>query len=243
MRSISSPGCAVRDWEAAVRRGLGAPYAAAHPDVVGELAGHLEEVYEDLTRRGASPPEAERQALAQVSDWIRLRKNLERAREGDSMKNEQIRAVWLPGLLSTIIGFGLLRAILAFGALPWWILQGRLSDFIPALGREMWLFVIPWLVVLPLAGAAGSFTSWRAGGRSVQRAVAALFPALVIVGLAAMGSIVELVIGPGPHTTDSRSLSMRLLLFTIPWVWAPAVSLLLGSLPFLRLRALSPQPA
>jgi len=65
-RSISSPGCAVCEWEADVRNGLGAPYAAANPDVVGERAGHLEEAYEVLPRRSASPHEAERQALAQI---------------------------------------------------------------------------------------------------------------------------------------------------------------------------------
>ena len=235
----------MRDWEQTVRDRIGASYAAAHPEVVRELAGHLEEFCEDLTRRGEPAPEAERRALAQVSDWLRLRKNLERAREGDFMKNQQIRAVWLPGLLSTIVGFGLLRAILAIGALPWWILQGRVSELLhqPYLQTEICLFVIPWVVVLPLAGAAGSFASWRAGGRPVQRAVAALFPALVIAGFVAIGLSMELVIGRAPGTTRSHDLSARVLLFTIPWVWLPAISLLLGSLPFLRLRALSPQPA
>ena len=233
----------MRNWEQTVRDRLGIAYAAAHEDVVRELAGHLEEVYDDLIRRGESPALAERRALAQVQDWNRLQRGLERAREGDEMRNQQIRAVWLPGLLTTIAAFGLLRAILVFGALPWWILQGRLSDVIPALGREAWLFVIPWLVVLPLAGAAGAFTSWRASGRPAQRVVAALFPALVIGGLAAIGVSIELVSGSIPDVSDSHALPARFLLFSIAWIVFPAISLLLGALPFARLATLSPQPA
>jgi hypothetical protein len=235
----------VRDWESAVRNGLGGSYSSAHPDVVCELADHLEEFYEDLTRRGESPHEAERKALAQVTDWIRLRKRLERTREGDSMRNQQIRAVWFPGLLTTIVAFGLLRVILAFGALPWWILQGRASSLLhlPPLQTETWLFVLPWLAALPLAGATGAFASWRASGRSAQRVLAALFPALVIAGLVALNVVTELIIALAPGRPESQPLTVRLLVFTIPWVWLPVLSLLLGSLPFLRLRTPSLQTA
>lgn len=231
------------DWEQSVRRGLGASYAAAHPEVVRELAGHLEELYEEFVPRGVPLETAERRSLAQVSDWLRLRRDLERAKEGDVMRNQQIRAVWLPGLLTTIAAFGFLRAILAAGALPWWILQGRLSGLLhqPSLQTELWLLVIPWVVALPLAGAAGAFASWRAGGRPLQRVVAALFPAMAIAGLVAIGVTIELLIAPDPR--DSKSLFARLMLATILWIWLPGLSLLIGSLPFTRLRRISPQRA
>lgn len=228
-----------------MRRGLGACYAAAHPEVVRELAGHLEEVYEDLVRRGLPTETAERRSLAQVSDWLRLKRDLERAKEGEVMRNQQIRAVWLPGLLTTIAAFGFLRAIIAVGALPWWIHQGRLSELLhqPMLQTELCLFVIQWVVALPLAGAAGAFASWRAGGRPLQRVLAALFPAMAIAGLVAIGVTIELVMAPVPNPRDGNSLFARLMLATILWIWLPAISLLLGSLPFTRLRALSPQQA
>jgi hypothetical protein len=231
----------VPDWQQSVRDRLGPQFAGAHGEVVGELAGHLEEVYEELIRRGEFPAVAERQALAQVSDWLSLRKKLEGVREGDEMKNQQIRSVWMPGLLTTIIGFGLLRGILALGALPWWILQDHVSTLarLPVLRLEVWLFVIPWSIVLPLAGAAGSFASWRAGGRPGQRAIAALFPTLVIAGLAILfllGKIFPSMIAGDPSYR-------HFLGALIPWVLVPSISLLLGSLPFLRLAAPAPQPA
>jgi hypothetical protein len=208
---------------------------------VRELAGHLEEVYENLTGRGESSAAAERQALAYVSDWIRLRKKLERARGGDAMRNQQIRSVWLPGLLSTFVGFGLLRAILALGAMPWWILQARLSDLFHAtfIGHEVWLFVIPWLAVLPLAGAVGAFASWRAGGRPGQRVVAAQFPVLVIFGLVALNLLIELV----QPSVAADAVFARIFSFLIPWVVLPGISLLIGALPFARRSPPSPQPA
>ena len=227
-----------------MRSGLGTPYASAHPHVVGELAGHLENFYEDLIRRGEAEHEAERKALAQVSDWIRLRKKLERASEGDSMRNEHIRAVWLPGLLSTVVGFGLLRAILAMGARPWWVMQVEMSQFLHMdflLGEhvaDVLLFPIPWSLVLPLAGAAGAFASWRAGGRPGQRVIAALFPSLVIGGLAMLSLILRAAFERGG---PSDAFARNLLLFSLPWVILPGLALLVGSLPFARLGMHSPQ--
>jgi hypothetical protein len=103
----------------------------------------------------------------------------------------------------------------------------------------MWLFVIPWLAFLPLAGAAGAFASWRAGGRPAQRVVAAQFPVLVIMGLVALNLLIELV----QPSIVAGSVLARIFAFLFPWAILPGISLLIGALPFARLRTPSPQPA
>jgi len=224
----------VRDWEQLVGERMGAPFVTAHPDVVCELAAHLQETCEDLIHAGLPPEAAERQALAQVASWIRLRNDLERARQGDSMKNQQVRSVWLPGLLTAVSGFGLLRAMLALSAVSW-DFQHRVTEVLP------WstpdgpgaVFAIPWLVVLPLAGALGAYVSWRAGGRPAQRLLAALIPAGVVAGLALLSLAVAVAIGEKEWHGHLFAIAM--------WLFSPAFALALGSLPFLRRSTLGAQ--
>jgi hypothetical protein len=229
----------VHDWEQPVRSGLGADYCAAHPEVVRELAGHLEEVYEERLRRGESPATAERRAREQVSDWMRLRRNLQRAGEGEAMRNQQIRAVWLPGLLSTLVGFGLLRAIFAIGAHPWAVMQMPVSN-VPHLDTlvgervaQLFRFEMPWWLVLPLAGATGAFASWRAGGRPLERVVAALFPSLAFGGVAILSLFISVFFERGVRGVP---VAQNFFSDTLHWVFLPGLALLLGSLPFARLR-------
>ena len=227
------------DWEQFVGDRLGARFAAAHPEIVLELTGHLEEKYEDLRGKGLSAVAAERRALAQVSDWIRLRKDLERARQGDTMKNQQIRSVWLPGLVSAAAGFGLLRGILAFTGLRDWMFDSRVTELLPfpALERAACIFAIPWIAVLPIAGALGAFVSWRAGGRPGQRVVAALVPELVVAGTALLALPVDIVIGIPRGEWSFAHLPAALFV----WILLPAVALTLGSLPLLHLTTLPAQ--
>lgn len=229
----------MRDWEQLVGERIGARFVAAHPEVVCELASHLRETCEDLINAGMPHERAERQALAQVASWIRLRNDLERAREGDSMKNQQIRSVWLPGLLTVVSGFGLFNVTEASGALRSWILQSRVTAVLPlpTLHNPGVLFAISWVAVLPLAGALGAFVSWRAGGRPGQRVIAALFPALVIAGLAFLFLIGDVL---RPAMREGAALGHFVDAFVV-WFLFPAISLTLGTLPFLRLSTLDAQ--
>jgi hypothetical protein len=99
------------------------------------------------------------------------------------------------------------------------------------------LFAIPWAAVLPLAGALGAFVSWRSGGRPGQRVVAALFPALVIAGLAFLFLMWE-VLEP---TMRGEGVLSHFFDALVVWVLFPALALALGTLPFLRLSTLSAQ--
>jgi hypothetical protein len=231
------PGCAVRDWEQLVSDKMGARFASAHPAVVCELAAHLRETCEDLIHAGVPLESAERQALAQVASWNRLRDELERARGGGSMKNQQIRSVWLPGLLTAVSGFGMLRAMLVLSAVSW-TFERRVTEILPwqMLESPGALFGVTWLAVLPLAGALGAYVSWRAGGRPGQRIFAALIPALVLSGTALLALAVAVAVG------DYKEWHGHLLFHLIvTWFFLPGLALTLGTLPFLRLSTLSAQ--
>ena len=225
----------MRDWEEFVGERMGGQFVTAHPEVVCELAAHLQETCEDLIHAGLPPEEAERQALAQVASWIRLRNDLERAKQGDSMKNQQIRSVWLPGLLTAVSGFGMLRAMLALSAVSW-AFQHRVTEVLPwqMLESPGAVFAIPWLAVLPLAGALGAYVSWRAGGRPGQRVFAALVPAAVVAGMAMLALVVEVAFGNGGWRG-------HLLHVIVMWLFLPGLALSLGTIPFLRLSTLNAQ--
>jgi hypothetical protein len=228
----------VRDWAEFSRARLGARFAEKHPDAVKELGEHLTDLCERLEEQGIAPVDAEHRTLKQVSDWPRLRRQLEQAKEGDAMNNRHIRSVWLPGLLSAAIGFFLLRLTLAFGALPPWVAHRFLTFIGPVTRMDAgrFEFAIAWLFVLPLAGALGAFASWRAGGRPAHRLIAALFPSLTILGL---GSVV--LIGKVLLLTPQERPSLTALLpVMILWALFPAFSLAFGSLPFLPLNSRAP---
>src|SRR5262245_9759426 len=61
--------------------------------VIAEVSTHLEEFYRARVAAGSADPEGE--TLAQVADWNRLRRRIQRAKE-DRMRIA--RAVVLPGL-------------------------------------------------------------------------------------------------------------------------------------------------
>jgi putative ABC transport system permease protein len=64
----------VRDWEAFVRARLKLPglTPAREARVVRELAGQLEDFYRDAIARGATHPDADAFACAQIRDWERM---------------------------------------------------------------------------------------------------------------------------------------------------------------------------
>jgi hypothetical protein len=66
------------DWEKLVSRRLAqlALDERERQEVVGELAGHLEEIYEDFRQKGASQDHAIRGALLQVENWNKLRQEI-----------------------------------------------------------------------------------------------------------------------------------------------------------------------
>ncbi len=62
------------DWKSLVRRHLKLPplHHQRADRIVEEIAGQLEDLYQEALRRGASSPEAERAAFAQIDHWDEL---------------------------------------------------------------------------------------------------------------------------------------------------------------------------
>jgi hypothetical protein len=201
-------------------------------EIIVELANHMEDHYSDLVRQGKSEVEAVQVALSTVADWDELRHEIQLAATEEGIMKYRIKALWLPGVCTSALSMLLLR-----------LLQIRSA---PA-PNVVWLpygvgFVVywRWLLFLPLIGALGAYWSRRAGGRVVERVLAA---SLHIVGLSylmVLSFCLAVII-------DFRvSLSVQLVAFgmyILGWGLAPFLLLLLGALPFLRGDAGESRPA
>jgi hypothetical protein len=109
-------------------------------------------------------------------------------------------------------------------------------------------FNIPWLLSLPIAGAAGAWMSWHGGGGTRQRALAAVFPhaamlawlVFIMLVIVPISLVVRMMMGAAPHIS-SGDLSVtvwavRLYKLFTPWVIVPAIASMIGALPFLWLK-------
>jgi len=110
------------DWKQLVGERLAGTQSCS-PEVVTELADHLEEVYEGARARGCSETEAERIALEQVNDWQALAAEIGRAKIQEDSMNHRTKTVWLPAI-GIVFSFGLLLLFL---------------DRAPVLQRLMWV--------------------------------------------------------------------------------------------------------
>src|SRR5215472_18630938 len=98
------------DWEAHVRRHL-APLSLAsneRDEVIEELADHLQESFEQLRAEGITDADAEKRALAQVSDWNRFRREIQIAKAKENSMSDRVKQFWLPSLLTLLFSMGLL---------------------------------------------------------------------------------------------------------------------------------------
>ncbi len=199
--------------------------AEREDEIVTELAGHLQQLYEEFRLQGLPSEEARARALGAASDWAALQREISRAENEEDAMNHRSKSIWLPGWITLTLSMSLLALLDAVGLHP----------------RIVWInnppliVSLPWLVVLPAVGALGAYLSRRARGRVWQRLIAGVFPAV------AMGSFFLAVL-PLSLTVDSH-VPTRLVLSGLAsgllgWVAIPAAALLVGTLPFLG----SPHP-
>jgi hypothetical protein len=217
----------VRDWSALVRERLpeaGLP-AAQREEIIAELAGHLEEFYEEQRTEGLSEAEALDHALGQVANWRDLSRKIERAKRTEGKMNQRTRSFWVPAFI-TLTAWVLFEAILAQTSYGPRMILGhpKLMDFI-------WPI---WLAGQPFLGAIGAYTSRRAGGTRVARLAAGLFPMVItLVGMVA-GYVLILIawmygrIDLGHiDLVSAERLALGIIIL-------PGLALLLGTLPFLK---------
>lgn len=213
----------MHDWNALVCKQLGGLglNPAQQEEVVAEIAGHLQDIYEEGCAHGLCKTEAMERSLGEVADWRRLARKIQRTRRKEEGMNNRIKNLWLPSCTSLAPAMGFLMLLQRTGPQP------RLVW----LGSMPLMLYVPWLVALPLFGAAGAYLSRRAGGPRLARVVAGLFPAIVILGLAVLGVSSSLVVEPNVFILHHPAY-LAFALFN--WVVLPAAALLLGAVPFLN---------
>ena len=136
----------------------------------------------------------------------------------------RIKALWLPGSVMTVVSIALL---MSFARIPG---SMKLIRF----GADAWVphssifFNWPWLLALPLLGAAAGEWSRRQRGGRLERLAAALFPAFVMLVLFVLASLLGGGLPDGHLPPWLRFAKLSMALFS--WVGLPALALLVGGM-------------
>jgi hypothetical protein len=211
------------DWSALVRQRLN--LTGLSPDeqeeTIAELAYHLDDLYQECLTRGMTESEAITGAVHEVSDWQHLSKTIKHAKCKEGSMNNRTQHLWLPGFVS------LTGAVLVFATLTRFDVQPHIYYT----RHAALILYFPWLAALPFCGAAAAYLCRRAGGERWACLVCGLFPAAVF--LMSIGCIVLFARIFG---TDGVITPPALAIVVVTWILLPGAALLLGVLPFLRLR-------
>ena len=140
--------------------------------------------------------------------------------------NHRTKSLWIPGLVCLTAAMASRMFLMRLGVEPRVFVMGSSAA---SAGLELYL---PWLMLLPLVGAIGAYLSRRADGKRAARLAAALFPAIVLIGLFAIGLTVSVLFERGIH---ARSQFTALGIYTLDWIVLPGACLLIGALPFVRI--------
>src|SRR5260370_42084470 len=108
------------DWRKFVQvRLAGLPLSpGTKADVIDELAGHLEEVYEGHRRQGMTEELAAQRATRQVTDWNALQRHIRNAKEREDLMHNRVRQLRFPGFLTLALSTGILPMPLNLGYKP-----------------------------------------------------------------------------------------------------------------------------
>jgi len=131
--------------------------------------------------------------------------------------NTRTRTFWLPALA------GLTAAMVCLAISTFAGLQPRFV----ARGLATLVVYIPWLLMLPLCGAAGAYLSRHAGGKRFACLSAGLFPVIALTILVGFLTLIGKFVYSKPQWLH---FSMALLFGSI----LPGLALLLGAMPFAR---------
>jgi hypothetical protein len=125
------------------------------------------------------------------------------------------KTVWLPGAAACLLFFG---AYVVLNVLPF--------------KKDRSLVIsVPYLAVMPFAGALGAFLSRRLKGSVVERILSAFFPVLTFVALFAVRITYGLFFEGVPYTLPHFLSGLSLLL---KFITVGGLLLALGAWPFCR---------
>jgi len=134
---------------------------------------------------------------------------------------KRVQQLWIPGLLTLILSTTCLMTLQKLGFQP------RIAGS----GPGTILFYVPWLLTLPVFGAAGTYFSSRAGGSRGTALLASVFPVLALtmafVLMFPIGMIIERVTG---NHVDFAAVATTVLSDGIGWLVIPGLALFMGGL-------------
>ena len=131
--------------------------------------------------------------------------------------NTRTTTFWLPALASLTAAMVCLAISTFAGLQPRFVARGLATSVV----------YIPWLLMLPLCGAAGGYLSRRAGGERRACLSAGLFPVIALAILVGFLTLIGKFVYSKPQWLH---VSMALLFGAI----LPGLALLLGAIPFAR---------
>jgi hypothetical protein len=226
------------DWENLVSRRLAqlALDERERQEVVAELAGHLEEIYEAFRQKGASDDDAIRCALLQVDNWNTLQQEIYVARTKENIMNARTSRLWVPSFVTlaasviTLVGFAFLGlkpgplGSQAHNEIWWSHLMGGIAS-----GPYMVNEYTVWLMALPLIGALGAGLSSRAGGTLRDIVISGAFPAVAWLTILFVVQSFAASLGRGLEAETAPVNVARLMILL---VLIPGACLLLGVLVY-----------
>jgi len=213
------------DWEALVGERLadGSLAPEERREVIAELAGHLEETFEQLRRQGLSEQAAIEGALSQVRNWQSLRRKIQKARVKEDVMTDRVKQVWLPGFLTLFLSMMLLMLIQFIGPKPLVLSPHGWRVMAP-----MAVIYVPWLICLVPIGGMGAYLSSRAGASRRGTFVSIAFPVLPYFVFFIVAFPVCVILDD--HVAHNVVLS-ALWVGLVAWVVLPATALFAGGFP------------
>jgi hypothetical protein len=221
----------MRDWHKTVEQRMTNLHLPAEvkQEVLAEVANHLEDRYERLLASGLAEEDAERGTLECIENWNVLERGISRERRG--IMSTFGKQFTLPSALALAVAMISLAVKMRFGPRP-----------------AVWLshtgaFVIykVWPVALLLAGGMAAWLSMRAGASRGRRLLAAISPALYMLGVMLMVVATVVFMNLIGRLASQPIYPMALAVGLTNWVISPVGALLLGALPFLG-KVSQPEP-
>jgi hypothetical protein len=219
------------DWEALVCQRLKGISLEADElrEVIAELAGHLEETFEQLRQQGMPENAAVEGALLQVENWPSLGRKIQIARSKEDAMTNRVTQLWVPGFLTLLLSMTLLMLIQLIGPKPLIVSTHGWRMIAPAA-----VVYIPWLLSLLPIGAMGAYLASRAGASRRAIILSTVFSVLPYTVLFIVAFPVSVILDD--HAAHNVMFS-ALLVGLVSWVLLPGTALLAGGLPVQILRS------
>lgn len=206
----------MRNWQAEVRRKF--EKFEMPEEVLREIAGHLEELYETSRNEGTSEEDAIGYCNTELGDVAEVGGRILQIRGGISFMNSRVKRVWIPGAVAFAAAIALIELM---PRLHW-------HTSIIVVHGMVFAMYIPWLMALPFCGAAGAYLSRRSGGRTVASILSGLFPAIVPLASFGLFAFTPIIVD---HQMVLLHHPIGLFRMVRDWVMFPAIALLFGVIP------------